>query len=220
VWTANATWWTTSSAFAMSTSGDNVVLFSGSLAAPSRIHYALTYNVAFDAPSVNLTSNQCALPATLTAGKTALALPRLKGGRYSGPTVGSRDELLASISNASLWTQNDTVVYDLAALPAFTVQAATPTPTTATPTTAAPSTESPTPQGPTAAPTKLPTAKPTAPTSTPSAWPSETPSAAPSKTPSAAPTTLAPSIKTGQQTSAAQQLLPSFALLVLAVAMR
>jgi endonuclease I len=200
VWNTNATGWSASLAFALSTSGDNAVLYSGGLLAP-RFHYAFTYNVAFDAPSSALTANQCALPATLTAGKTALALPKFKGGRYSGPTVGSRDELLASISNPSLWTQSDTLIFDLAALPAFTVQASTggaptPAPTTAAPTTAAPTTA--------------------APTTAPSPTLSMTPSAAPSKTPSAAPTTLAPSNKT----SSAQQLLPSFALFVLLAAMR
>jgi hypothetical protein len=110
-WNATATGWTTTQFFVLSTAGDNIVLFSGSsVATPGRFIYALTYNVAFDAPSSALTANQCALPATLAAGKTALALPKLKGGRYSGPTVGSRDELLASVSNASLWTQSDTVV--------------------------------------------------------------------------------------------------------------
>jgi endonuclease I len=174
VWTAAATGWTnTSGSFALSTAGDNVVLLSGSLAAPSRFHYALTYNAAFDAPSSTLTSSQCALPATLAAAQTALALPRLKGGRYSGPTAGSRQELLAAISDPSLWTQSDTTVYDLASLPAFTVQVApTPTPTTLAPTTAGPSAESPT--------TPQPTLEPGQPTEQPTVAPAPTSTAAPS----------------------------------------
>ncbi len=174
VWTAAATGWTnTSGSFALSIAGDNVVLLSGSLAAPSRFYYALTYNAAFDAPSSTLTASQCALPAILAAAQTALALPRLKGGRYNGPTMGSRKELLAAISDPGLWTQNDAVVYDLAALPAFTVQVApTPAPTTLAPTTAGPSAESPTTPQPTlepGQPTEQPTEQPTvasAPTST------------------------------------------------------
>jgi hypothetical protein len=101
VWTATAAGWTTSSAFAISTSGDSIVLFSGSLAAPSRFHYALTYNFAFDAPCSALTAPQCSLPASLALSRTALELPRSKAGRYSGPTAGPREELLAAISDPS-----------------------------------------------------------------------------------------------------------------------
>ncbi len=158
VWTAAAKGWTnTSGSFALSISGDNIVLMSGSLAAPSRFHYALTYNVAFDAPSSTLTSNQCALPATLAAKQTALALSKLKGGLYNGPTGGSREELLAAISDPDRWTQSDTVVYDLTALPAFAVRVGTtPAPTTLPATTAAPTAAPIT----TLAPTAVPSVKP------------------------------------------------------------
>ena len=127
-WNATATGWTRDSKFLPSTGGDNVVLFSGSsFATPGRFIYALTYNIAFDAPSLLLNASQCALPATLTLKRTALALPRIRGGRYTGPTVGYREDLLASISNASLWTQNDTVVYDLAAFTVLVVPTSGPT---------------------------------------------------------------------------------------------
>jgi hypothetical protein len=59
VWTAIAAGWTTSNAFAISASADSIVLFSGSVAAPSRFNYALTYNSALDAPSSALTAPQC-----------------------------------------------------------------------------------------------------------------------------------------------------------------
>jgi endonuclease I len=143
-WTATATGWTTNNFFALTTAGDSIVLFSGSNAAkPGRFIYALTYNGAFDAPSAAITgTSTCSLPATLTLNRTALALPKGKAGRYTGPTVGYREDLLASISNASLWTQNDTVVNDLGALPAFTVLVV-PT------------------SGPTAAPSSAPSSAPT-----------------------------------------------------------
>jgi hypothetical protein len=196
VWTAAAKGWTnTSGSFALSISGDNIVLMSGSLAAPSRFHYALTYNVAFDAPSSTLTSNQCALPATLAAKQTALALSKLKGGLYNGPTGGSREELLAAISDPDRWTQSDTVVYDLTALPAFAVRVGTtPAPTTLPATTAAPTaapiTSAPTTGAPSAATTTVPTTN-GAPSAAPTTGAPST-SAPTTGAPSAATTTAAP----------------------------
>jgi hypothetical protein len=183
VWTTAAAGWTTSSAFAISTTGDNIVLFSGTLAAPSRFHYALTYNVVFDAPSSALTANQCALPASLVLSRTALELPRLKAGRYSGPTEGSREELLVSISDPSRWTQGDTVVLDPAALPAFIVRDGNSEPTAQPikqPTTAP---ITPTTSSPTSSPTMLLVTSPPSPPS--SAPPSVTSS--PPSSPSSAP---------------------------------
>jgi hypothetical protein len=193
VWTATAPdWANTSGSFAISTSGDNVVLFSGSLAAPSRFHYALTYNLAFDAPSSTLTSSQCALPGTLAAARTALALPRLKAGLYNGPTAASREELLAAISDPGRWTQSDTVVFDFAALQAFSVRDGaseptaqpTPAPSTAAP---APITSSPTTSSPTSSPTEMLVISPT---TRPS-------SAAPPST--SAPVTASPTVLRGQE---------------------
>ncbi len=188
VWYANAAGWTTSSTFAISASGDNIVLFSGSLTAPSRFHYALTYNIAFDAPSSALQANQCALPESLARNRTALELPRSRAGRYSGPTAGSREELLAAISDPSRWTQSEAVVLDLAALPAFNVRDGNSEPTAKpiAPPTAAPPTAAP----PTAAP---PTVAPAPPTSSPSTSPPPSlPTSFPSssRSPNIAPTPL------------------------------
>lgn len=89
----------------LSTSGDQVIAFQGSLASPVLL-YALNSDGPWAADATS--SNNSARPASLTDGRTALALdPERDNYVYTGPTSGTVDALLAAIGNVANWTGND-----------------------------------------------------------------------------------------------------------------
>ena len=91
---------------AFSASGDQVLLYTGPDAAPAFV-YALNNegNAVWQADATD--SNTSALPAGLVSGATAVALVEADNAAYTGPTAGSRGELLALISDPSNWTTSD-----------------------------------------------------------------------------------------------------------------
>ena len=93
--------------FNPSTSGDQILAYTGSAAEPTFL-FALNFadgKTVFAGDATN--SNTSAVPTSLTAGKDALAFGD-DNGAYSGPTTGTRAEILAAIGDARNWTTNDT----------------------------------------------------------------------------------------------------------------
>lgn len=90
-----------------SASGDQILAYTGSAANPTFL-FALNFadgKTAFASDATS--SNTSAVPTGLTAGATALAFGD-DNGAYTGPTTGSRAEILAAIADAKNWTTNDT----------------------------------------------------------------------------------------------------------------
>ncbi|PKL33680.1 MAG: hypothetical protein CVV40_00490, partial [Planctomycetes bacterium HGW-Planctomycetes-2] len=85
-------------AFALATAGDQILAFQGLATAPAFI-YAL--NTGGGGWTDATSSNTTALPPGLTPALTALdlAVPELDNSFYSGPTSGTKSQLLAAISN-------------------------------------------------------------------------------------------------------------------------
>ncbi len=93
-------------AFALATAGDQILAFQGAASTPSFIYALNTGGGGWtDASS----SNTTALPPGLTPALTALdlAVPELDNSFYSGPTSGTKSQLLATISNPANWTRSD-----------------------------------------------------------------------------------------------------------------
>ncbi len=91
---------------AFAASGDQILAYTGSDAAPSFV-YAL--NVEGDAewqPDA-ISSNTSALPTGLANGTTAVAVAELDNVAYTGPTSGTKAELLTAIGTPSNWTGSD-----------------------------------------------------------------------------------------------------------------
>jgi predicted extracellular nuclease len=105
--------------------GDQFIAFQGTVANPSPL-FALDFADSNDAYAADATnSNTSAVPTGLTFGVTALAFGA-DNGAYTGPTTGSRAELLSAIATASNWTLNDTAPQPYAA--SFTLQGGDPGP--------------------------------------------------------------------------------------------
>lgn len=89
-----------------STSGDQILAYTGSAAEPTFL-FALNFadgKTAFAGDATN--SNTSAVPTGLTAGKDALAFGD-DNGAYTGPTTGTRAEILTAIADTKNWTTND-----------------------------------------------------------------------------------------------------------------
>ncbi|WP_310475379.1 choice-of-anchor I family protein [Sandarakinorhabdus sp.] len=90
----------------LSTSGDAILAYTGSAASPTFL-FAVDFadgNATWAADATS--SNTSAVPTGLTVGSTALAFGA-DNGAYSGPTTGTRAEILANIANAANWTLSD-----------------------------------------------------------------------------------------------------------------
>lgn len=102
-----------------STSGDQILAYTGTAANPTFL-FALNFadgKTAFAGDATN--SNTSAVPTGLTAGTDALAFAD-DNGAYTGPTTGSRADILAAIADPKNWTTNDTAGVTYAS--AFTVE--------------------------------------------------------------------------------------------------
>lgn len=93
--------------FNPSTSGDQILAYAGSTADPTFL-FALNFadgKTAFAGDATS--SNTSAVPTGLTAGTNALAFGD-DNGAYTGPTTGTRADILAAIADPANWTTNDT----------------------------------------------------------------------------------------------------------------
>jgi hypothetical protein len=101
--------------FNLSASGDQIFAFEGTIDGSGNLTGTLFYGfqdngTGWDADATS--SNTSALPAILAGANVAMA-QELDNYAYTGPTTGTRIELLASINNPANWTG------DNAAQPAF-----------------------------------------------------------------------------------------------------
>ena len=102
--------------FVLSTSGDQVIAFSGSSAAPTFIFAAQTNSTQFQATADANDSNRSELPPGLIEGTTAVAVGAGSGtesefdnSEYTGPRDQSdKASALAAIANATNWTGDNT----------------------------------------------------------------------------------------------------------------
>ncbi len=95
----------TGSLCGLSTSGDQILAYQGTDAAPTFIYAVNNEGNSWQADATS--SNTSALPAGLTDGVTAVALPELDNYAYTGTVSGSAADLLAAIGNPANWTGND-----------------------------------------------------------------------------------------------------------------
>ncbi|CAN1567177.1 YhcR_OBF_like domain containing protein [Rhabdaerophilaceae bacterium] len=112
-----------------STSGDQVLAYQGADATPTFIA-ALNNEGSATWQATAGDSNSSALPTGLTNGTNALALTETDNVRYSGPTTGTKEALLAAIHSPANWTLNDAV--NQLAPAGFTVTGADTVPPTLT----------------------------------------------------------------------------------------
>jgi hypothetical protein len=94
---------------AFSTSGDQVLVYTGPDDAPQFI-YGLNNEGDGVWQDDATSSNTSALPTGLANGGTAIALVEADNAAYAGPTTGTRAELLALISDAANWSTSDDAV--------------------------------------------------------------------------------------------------------------
>jgi hypothetical protein len=86
----------------ISNDGDQIIAFAGAYGSPTPLLAVNDEGTAWQSDALdNYTS---ALPAGLTNGSTAVALNELDNYAYSGPTSGTKAELLAAIADKSQWT--------------------------------------------------------------------------------------------------------------------
>ena len=86
-------------------SGDQLIVFQGSVASPTLI-YAINFEgTGWQASATS--SRTSALPSGLTNGSTAVAIGECDNMAYTGSTSGSQSELLLLIGDASNWNCND-----------------------------------------------------------------------------------------------------------------
>ena len=90
-----------------SASGDQVLVYAGADGAPAFV-YALNNEGAATWQADATSSNTSALPTGLVSGETAVALAEVDNAAYTGPTAGTRAELLGAISDAANWTGDNT----------------------------------------------------------------------------------------------------------------
>ena len=86
-------------------SGDQLIVFQGSVVSPTLI-YAINFEgTGWQASATS--SRTSALPSGLTNGSTAVAIGECDNMAYTGSTSGSQSELLLLIGDASNWNCND-----------------------------------------------------------------------------------------------------------------
>lgn len=93
--------------FNPSTTGDQILAYVGDASSPTFL-FAVDFadgNTTYAGDATN--SNTSAVPTGLTFGDTALAFGA-DNGAYTGPTSGTRAQILAAIADETNWTLNDT----------------------------------------------------------------------------------------------------------------
>ena len=95
-----------SGGLALSTSGDQVLVFTNTADAPVFIN-ALTANAAGFSDATD--SSTTALPPGLTNGTTAISIGNFDNGYYNGPLSGTPDELRAHIGTVTNWINSDSL---------------------------------------------------------------------------------------------------------------
>lgn len=104
----------------LTTSGDQILAYQGTLASPTFI-YALNcsnrtpetngWQTSYTTSSSDKTQ-RCSLPLGLLDGETAVSLSHIDNYKYTGSLTGSKTEVLSNISNDTNWTGDNTVVQD------------------------------------------------------------------------------------------------------------
>jgi len=90
---------------AFSAGGDQILVYQGAASDP---YFVYALNSEGDGWQDDATSsNTSALPSDLENGRTAVALGEVDNATYTGPTSGTREELLAAISDPPNWTGDD-----------------------------------------------------------------------------------------------------------------
>ncbi|NJM96234.1 MAG: ExeM/NucH family extracellular endonuclease [Phormidesmis sp. RL_2_1] len=98
----------TVSSIAFSADGDQIIAYQGAATSPVFL-YALNSEGNPGIWQTDATSsNTSALPIGLVNGETAIALNEIDNAIYTGPTSGSKAELLAAISDSSNWSGDNT----------------------------------------------------------------------------------------------------------------
>ncbi len=124
---------TGSGSFNLSGSGDSVLVYQGSEAAPKFLYAVNNAGGTWDSTASN--TNTSALPTGLVNGSTAIALTKQNNFAYDstkGATEGTASELLSAISQASNWTGAGTEVTKMTVLDPDAGETATFTPLPAT----------------------------------------------------------------------------------------
>jgi endonuclease/exonuclease/phosphatase family metal-dependent hydrolase len=101
---------TSSTAFSLATTGDQLIAFQGSLAQPTVLFALTTHRNAFNATAAD--ANTSALPTGLTLGTTAIAIGNssttIGNGAYNDTlTTGTVADLRSSAANLTNWNRND-----------------------------------------------------------------------------------------------------------------
>jgi len=90
--------------FALSTSGDQILVFTGDASAPNFLHA-----VHFDGGGYSnaTSSNTTAVPSGLNVGVSAVDIGEFDNGYYNGPTSGTPEALFAAIGDADNWVASE-----------------------------------------------------------------------------------------------------------------
>jgi predicted extracellular nuclease len=96
------------SALSLSTSGDQIFVFTGSTSNPNFIYGINVANSGWLTSGTSNSTNTSNIPSGLsTTAGTAFYPGDFDNGYYSGPTAGTRAELLSAIANPNNWTKRD-----------------------------------------------------------------------------------------------------------------
>ncbi|CAE7260507.1 DNASE1L3, partial [Symbiodinium microadriaticum] len=126
----------TQGSFALSSSGDQVIVFTGADSSPTFLCAINFEGSAGEWQSDATSTAESALPPGIE--DLSLALPETDNAGYSGPTEGTAQELLQWINTAASWTSSNSQAVAFPA--AFTIHTTTTTTTSATMTTVTPTT--------------------------------------------------------------------------------
>ena len=89
-----------------SSSGDQLIAFQGTVGSPTHI-YAVNFS-GNDWQTDATSSNTSALPSGLVNGSTAVAVDECDNIAYTGPTTGSKGEILTAVGDKTNWTCDNT----------------------------------------------------------------------------------------------------------------
>src|SRR5690606_14505826 len=92
---------------AFAAAGDQILVYQGPAEAPSFVYALNSEGTSWPADATD--TNTSALPAGLVDGATAVALAEVDNAVYAGPTSGTRETLLAAISDPANWSGSDAV---------------------------------------------------------------------------------------------------------------
>lgn len=100
---------TVDSGFALTTSGDQIIVFQGDVSSPTFI-FAINNEGSAVWQSDSTNSRTSAIPTGLTNGTNAVALTEIDNAKYDGSLSGSKSTVLSNICNQSNWTGDDASV--------------------------------------------------------------------------------------------------------------